>query len=46
MVGYCQGMGFIVALLLLYMPAEDAFIILTRLCSDEKFNMSGLYSPG
>eukprot|EP01094_Clydonella_sp_ATCC50884_P027292 TRINITY_DN7794_c0_g1_i1.p1 TRINITY_DN7794_c0_g1~~TRINITY_DN7794_c0_g1_i1.p1 ORF type:complete len:449 (+),score=199.62 TRINITY_DN7794_c0_g1_i1:50-1396(+) len=43
-VGYCQGMGFIIALLLLYMTEEDAFYILVRLCRD--YEMSGLFEPG
>jgi len=42
-VGYVQGMGFITALLLLYMTEEDAFIILARLLKD--WNMAGLYLP-
>eukprot|EP01102_Stenamoeba_stenopodia_P022939 TRINITY_DN9749_c0_g1_i1.p1 TRINITY_DN9749_c0_g1~~TRINITY_DN9749_c0_g1_i1.p1 ORF type:complete len:426 (+),score=76.12 TRINITY_DN9749_c0_g1_i1:330-1607(+) len=43
-VGYCQGMGFIAAVLLLYMTEEDAFWLLGRLCSD--YNMKGLFEPG
>eukprot|EP01104_Vermistella_antarctica_P009152 TRINITY_DN2332_c1_g2_i1.p1 TRINITY_DN2332_c1_g2~~TRINITY_DN2332_c1_g2_i1.p1 ORF type:complete len:552 (+),score=153.89 TRINITY_DN2332_c1_g2_i1:307-1962(+) len=43
-VGYCQGMGFIGALFLLYMAPEDAFILLVRLCSD--YEMRGLFEPG
>jgi hypothetical protein len=29
-VGYCQGMGFIAAMFLTYMPEEDAFYTLVR----------------
>jgi len=42
-VGYVQGMGFITALLLLYVTEEDAFIMLARLLKD--WNMAGLYLP-
>eukprot|EP00164_Ancoracysta_twista_P007120 GFYU01010055.1.p1 GENE.GFYU01010055.1~~GFYU01010055.1.p1 ORF type:complete len:400 (+),score=74.13 GFYU01010055.1:145-1344(+) len=43
-VGYCQGMGFITALLLLYMSEEDAFWMLV--CLMQRYNMTGLYKPG
>lgn len=34
-VGYCQGMGFITAMFLMYMPEEDAFWLLEQLAGDE-----------
>lgn len=42
-VGYCQGMGFLVALLLNYMPEEDAFYFLITLL--ENYNLKNLYKP-
>lgn len=45
-VGYCQGMGFIVALFLMYMHHEqDAFWALVRLLDATGYDMEGLYSP-
>eukprot|EP01119_Soliformovum_irregulare_P001378 TRINITY_DN1109_c0_g2_i3.p1 TRINITY_DN1109_c0_g2~~TRINITY_DN1109_c0_g2_i3.p1 ORF type:complete len:798 (-),score=245.78 TRINITY_DN1109_c0_g2_i3:36-2429(-) len=32
-IGYCQGMGFVTGLLLMYMDEEDAFWTLVQLCS-------------
>lgn len=43
-VGYCQGMGFIAAMLLIYMEEEDAFWVLVRLC--DAYGMSGLFMEG
>jgi len=43
-VGYCQGMGFVSALLLMYMEEEDAFWVLVRLCNG--FDMSALWKDG
>eukprot|EP00741_Cyanophora_paradoxa_P019159 tig00021123_g18499.t1 len=45
-VGYCQGMAFIAAVLLLYMPEEDAFWALVRLLQGDRFRLKGLFSPG
>jgi TBC1 domain family member 10 len=42
-VGYCQGMGFIAALLLSYMSEEDAFWMLV--CLMEKYDMKRLFLP-
>ena len=36
-VGYCQGMGFITAMLLLYMPEEDAFWMLDAIADNYEF---------
>lgn len=43
-VGYCQGMGFICGLLLMYMDEEDAFLMLVTLLED--YRMAGLFQPG
>lgn len=43
-VGYCQGMGFITAVLLLYASSEDAFCLLQRIIQD--YEMAGLFQPG
>mmetsp|Transcript_19712 Transcript_19712/g.29452 ORF Transcript_19712/g.29452 Transcript_19712/m.29452 type:complete len:381 (-) Transcript_19712:110-1252(-) len=43
-VGYCQGMGFIAGLMLLYMDEEATFWILVALISTPKFDMRGLFS--
>ncbi|KAH8738954.1 hypothetical protein FG386_000820 [Cryptosporidium ryanae] len=43
-VGYCQGMGFIVGILLMYMQEEDAFYMLISIL--DKYKFSGLFLPG
>jgi hypothetical protein len=45
-VGYCQGMGFVAALLLLYMDAESAFWMLVSLLCSKKYNLRQLYMDG
>ena len=42
-VGYCQGSPFVVGLLLMHMPEEDAFHMLTILMRDYK--LRGLFKP-
>ncbi|PNF40913.1 hypothetical protein B7P43_G14970, partial [Cryptotermes secundus] len=42
-VGYCQGSGFIVGLLLMQMPEEEAFAVLVKLMQDYK--MRDMYKP-
>lgn len=42
-VGYCQGMGFIAGLLLMYLNEENSFMVLVALL--ETYNMSGLFKP-
>ncbi|XP_076347706.1 ecotropic viral integration site 5 ortholog-like isoform X2 [Tachypleus tridentatus] len=42
-VGYCQGSAFIVGLLLLQMPEEEAFAVLTRLMED--YRLREIYKP-
>ncbi|KAJ1610183.1 TBC domain-containing protein [Cryptosporidium canis] len=43
-VGYCQGMGFIVGVLLMYLSEEDSFYMLISIL--DKYEFSGLYLPG
>jgi len=46
-VGYCQGMGFVVGILLSHMDQVDAFNVLVALMSpDGDYCMQGLYKPG
>jgi hypothetical protein len=45
-VGYCQGMGFIVGLLLGYVPEARAFEILRSLMLAAPWRMAELYKPG
>ncbi|CAF0835245.1 unnamed protein product [Adineta steineri] len=42
-VGYCQGIGFIVGLLLMHMPEEEAFAVLVSILHD--FGMRDMYKP-
>eukprot|EP00929_Paragymnodinium_shiwhaense_P085524 TRINITY_DN45934_c1_g1_i1.p1 TRINITY_DN45934_c1_g1~~TRINITY_DN45934_c1_g1_i1.p1 ORF type:complete len:411 (-),score=115.13 TRINITY_DN45934_c1_g1_i1:37-1269(-) len=42
-VGYCQGMGFICGVLLMYMREDDAFLMLISLL--ENYRMEGLFMP-
>lgn len=42
-VGYCQGMGFICGVLLMYMGEDDAFLMLISLL--ENYRMAGLFMP-
>ena len=44
--GYCQGMGFITGLLLLYMGEEAAFWVLVSLITTRKYSMRGLFVEG
>lgn len=45
-VGYCQGMGFLAALFLMYYTEEDAFYCLVSLLNNPKYAMRGLFLPG
>ncbi len=45
-VGYCQGIGFIAGLFLMYMSEEEAFWMLDRVCRGPGFHMHGIFSPG
>ncbi|XP_015907445.1 ecotropic viral integration site 5 ortholog isoform X2 [Parasteatoda tepidariorum] len=42
-VGYCQGSAFIVGMLLLQMPEEDAFVVMVRLMED--YRLREMYKP-
>ncbi|KAF8332648.1 RabGAP/TBC [Cantharellus anzutake] len=42
-VGYCQGLAFIVAILLLNMPDEEAFCVFVRLM--QSYNLRSIYLP-
>eukprot|EP00002_Diphylleia_rotans_P039295 TRINITY_DN9088_c0_g2_i1.p1 TRINITY_DN9088_c0_g2~~TRINITY_DN9088_c0_g2_i1.p1 ORF type:complete len:312 (-),score=44.16 TRINITY_DN9088_c0_g2_i1:35-970(-) len=45
--GYCQGMGFITGLFLIYMTEEEAFRLLVCLMKDQRiYKVRGLYMPG
>ena len=42
-VGYCQGTAFIVGLLLMQMPEEDAFAVLVRIM--QNYRMREMFKP-
>ncbi|OUM69679.1 hypothetical protein PIROE2DRAFT_37974, partial [Piromyces sp. E2] len=41
-IGYCQGMGFLAGILLMFIPAEDAFWLLVS--TIENYGITGYYS--
>jgi len=45
-VGYCQGMAEITAILLMFMPEEDAFWVLVQLLAAPKYALREMYLPG
>ncbi|RLO13067.1 hypothetical protein DYB28_004549 [Aphanomyces astaci] len=45
-VGYCQGMGFISALFLSYMPEEQTFWHVVACLNQKKYGMADMYRPG
>lgn len=45
-VGYCQGMAFVTGVILMYVPEEPAFCLLTRLMDERGANLRLLYLPG
>ncbi|KEG07755.1 rab6 GTPase activating protein [Trypanosoma grayi] len=45
-VGYCQGMAFIAAVLLLHAPEEEAFAMLVQLFFSPLYRLRELYLPG
>ncbi|DAZ97671.1 TPA: hypothetical protein N0F65_009672 [Lagenidium giganteum] len=44
-VGYCQGMGFLTAMFLSYMPEEQAFWHLVACLNHKRYDMANLYRP-
>ena len=44
--GYCQGMSSLVAVLLMYLNEEDAFWGLVTMTSNKKYAMHGFFIPG
>ncbi|CAF4268820.1 unnamed protein product, partial [Rotaria sp. Silwood2] len=42
-VGYCQGLSFVVATLLIHMPEEQAFMLLCKLMEDPKYLLREMY---
>ena len=45
-VGYCQGMAFSAGVLLMYVPQEATFHLLTQLMGPTGANMRALFLPG
>jgi len=44
-IGYCQGMGYLVTLFLIYLPEEDAFWLLVAVMSDEgQYKLRGVFA--
>lgn len=46
MLGYCQGMSSIAAVMLMYLNEQDAFWALVVLIGSRKFAMHGMLIPG
>ncbi|CAF0767342.1 unnamed protein product [Rotaria sp. Silwood1] len=42
-VGYCQGLSFVIATLLIHMPEEQAFMLLCKLMEDERYLLREMY---
>ena len=45
-VNYCQGMAFVAGIILMYLPEEPAFRMLSRLLDERGPNLRRLYLPG
>jgi len=45
-VGYCQGIGFLAGIFLMYMEEEDAFWMLQCILRGNKYSLYGLYTKG
>lgn len=45
-VGYCQGMGFVAGILLLYLPEEWSFQMFCLLMKEDQVNLRRFYVPG
>ncbi|CAF0843427.1 unnamed protein product [Adineta steineri] len=42
-VGYCQGVSFVIATILIHMPEEQAFMLLCKLMEDERYLLRLMY---
>ncbi|UJR10785.1 hypothetical protein I4U23_014972 [Adineta vaga] len=42
-VGYCQGLSFVIATLLIHMPEEQAFMLLCKLMEDSRYLLREMY---
>ncbi|CAF3839038.1 unnamed protein product [Rotaria magnacalcarata] len=42
-VGYCQGLSFVIATVLIHMPEEQAFMLLCKLMEDERYLLREMY---
>ncbi|CAF1576783.1 unnamed protein product [Adineta ricciae] len=42
-VGYCQGVSFVIATILIHMPEEQAFMLLCKLMEDERYLLREMY---
>jgi len=42
-VGYCQGLSFVIATLLIHMPEEQAFMLLCKLMEDPRYLLKEMY---
>lgn len=45
-VGYCQGMGFLAAMMLTQMNEVEAFWTLVTIMEDDRYALRGLFTPG
>ena len=45
-IGYVQGMGYMVAILLMYVDKTDAFSIMLNLINNKVYAMKPFYMPG
>ena len=45
-VSYCQGMAFVAGVILMYLPEEPAFSVLTRLMGPGGPDLRTLFLPG
>ncbi|CAF1630521.1 unnamed protein product, partial [Didymodactylos carnosus] len=42
-VGYCQGLSFVIATLLIHMPEEQAFMLLCKIMQDSRYDLRHMY---
>lgn len=45
-VGYCQGMGFIIAVCLTYMTEEETFWLIVKLMKDPRWSLGSVFQSG